>query len=141
MVIIVFAQVFCRFVLKGALPWSEEASRYIMIWLSMLGASIGLRHGAHVGVEALVNVLSPKLRRAVHMLTCLISLGFSGAVVCYGYRLLHVVKRQVSPAMEISMVIPYSALVVGGLLMGLYSIEAAFRKEETSSGGSEVTAE
>ncbi|WP_286954445.1 TRAP transporter small permease subunit, partial [Aminobacterium sp. UBA5277] len=34
MVIVVFLQVIFRFVLHSSLPWSEELSRYILVWIS-----------------------------------------------------------------------------------------------------------
>ncbi len=43
MVVVVFLQVIFRFVIHASLPWSEELSRYILVWLSFLGAAIGVR--------------------------------------------------------------------------------------------------
>lgn len=123
MVIIVFAQVIFRFVLHASLPWSEEASRYIMVWISMLGAGIGIRRKGHIGVEAVVMLLPARLKRATAVLTTLIASGFFVGMVFYGIRICGVVAAQESPAMEISMAIPYGALVAGGALMLLYSLE------------------
>ena len=124
MVAIVFAQVIFRFVLRASLPWSEEASRYIMVWLSMLGAGIGLRRKGHIGVEALTMLFPPRLKRAVEVFGSLIAALFCGGLIFYGMRLLGVVSAQESPAMEISMALPYGALVVGGGLMLLYALES-----------------
>lgn len=123
MVVVVFAQVFCRFVLRASLPWSEELSRYVMVWISMLGASIGIRRKGHVGVEALVMMLPGGLRRLASAITTLVACFFFGGMIFYGVRICRIVAAQESPAMEISMAIPYGALVAGGLLMLLYSIE------------------
>lgn len=123
MVVIVFAQVIFRFVLYASLPWSEEAARYIMVWISMLGAAIGIRRKGHIGVEAVVALLPPVLKKAVTALTTLVASGFFLGMVVYGVKVCRVVAAQESPAMEISMAIPYSSLVVGGALMLLYSLE------------------
>ncbi len=124
MVVIVFAQVIFRFVLRASLPWSEEASRYIMVWLSMLGASIGLRRKGHIGVEALTMLFPKALQRATAVFGSLVAALFCCGLIVYGLRLLKVVAAQESPAMEISMALPYGALVVGGALMLLYALEA-----------------
>jgi len=42
-----------RFVLRDSLSWSEELARYLMVWATFIGASIGVKRGSHVGVEAL----------------------------------------------------------------------------------------
>jgi TRAP-type C4-dicarboxylate transport system permease small subunit len=123
MVVIVFAQVIFRFVLRASLPWSEEAARYIMVWISMLGAGIGIRRKGHIGVEAVVMLLPVAFKKAAAALTAAIASGFFGGVVVYGVKICGVVAAQESPAMEISMAAPYSSLVVGGFLMLLYSLE------------------
>ena len=123
MVAIVFAQVIFRFVLRASLPWSEEAARYIMAWISMLGAGIGIRRKGHIGVEAVVMLLPAAFKKAVAALAASIASGFFLGVVVYGVNICRVVSAQESPAMEISMAIPYASLVVGGFLMLLYSLE------------------
>lgn len=123
MVVVVFAQVFCRFVLKASLPWSEEMSRYIMVWISMLGASIGIRRKGHVGVEAVVMLLPGGLKKIASMITTFVAACFFVGMIYFGVKICGIVVSQESPAMEISMAIPYSALVAGGLLMLLYSLE------------------
>ena len=76
MVVIVFAQVVFRFILRASLPWSEEASRYIMVWLSMLGAGIGLRRKGHIGVEALTMLFPKHLKRATAVFGSLVAILF-----------------------------------------------------------------
>ena len=46
-------------------------------------------------------------------------------MVIYGRRILGIVSSQLSPAMEISMGIPYSAIFTSGVLMFVYSVEQA----------------
>ena len=83
MVVVVFLQVIFRFILHASLPWSEEASRYIMIWISLLGASVGLRHKAHIGVEALFNYLGTAKRRLFSLLIGFVQVYFFGAMIFY----------------------------------------------------------
>ena len=125
MVIVVFLQVIFRFVLHSSLPWSEELSRYILVWISFLGASIGVRRGAHIGVEVVTNLLPYGLKKGVSLLATLCAAAFFVLMVVYGYKILSIVSGQLSPAMEISMAIPYSSIFVGGILMFLYSIDTA----------------
>ncbi|PIE54408.1 MAG: C4-dicarboxylate ABC transporter substrate-binding protein [Dethiosulfovibrio peptidovorans] len=121
MVVIVFLQVLFRFVIRSSLPWSEEAARYILVWLSFLGASIAVRRHGHVGVEALVKLLGATPRRMVSMVALFMALLFFGFLAVYGFKILGMVFYQSSPAMEISMAIPYSALFGGAILMTIYT--------------------
>ncbi|MDR3331609.1 MAG: TRAP transporter small permease [Synergistaceae bacterium] len=134
MVVIVFAQVIFRFVLHASLPWSEEAARYIMVWISMLGASIGLRSRGHIGVEALVMIFPASIRRFISVIATIVAGIFFAGVVFYGFKILKVVAAQESPAMESSMAIPYSSIMVGAVLMLLYSIEELARLVSDGEG-------
>ncbi|MCX7158635.1 MAG: TRAP transporter small permease subunit, partial [Proteobacteria bacterium] len=45
-------QIFSRFTqLIPAYLWTEEASRFLFIWMIMLGAMIGVREGTHFEVD------------------------------------------------------------------------------------------
>jgi hypothetical protein len=43
MTVVVAVQVFFRYVLNQSLFWSEELARYLLVWLSFLGASVAYR--------------------------------------------------------------------------------------------------
>ena len=123
MVVVVFLQVIFRFVLHASLPWSEELSRYILVWLSFLGAAIGVRRGAHIGVEVVVSLFPKPLKIAAALFVHAAGMVFFSLLILYGWRILAVVGRQLSPAMEWSMAIPYSAICAGGVLMFAYALE------------------
>lgn len=57
---VVFIQVIFR-VTGGSLTWSEEMPRYLAVWVTFIGTSLGIKRGAHVGVEALKTVLPKKI--------------------------------------------------------------------------------
>lgn len=66
MVCFILAQVFFRYVIGTALPWPEEASRFLMLWSAGLMIGTAYRRGGFVAIELLV-VLLPRLLR--HLLT------------------------------------------------------------------------
>ncbi len=59
-VVITLIAVFYRYVLNVGLPWPEELSRCMNIWVTFLGASIGFKYSDHVGVEFFTNLLPRK---------------------------------------------------------------------------------
>lgn len=69
MVIITGAQIICR-IWFTALTWSDEVTRYLLIWSTFLGASVVYRHSGHISVtivqDAVPSRLSKILRVAVH---------------------------------------------------------------------------
>ncbi|HOA72601.1 MAG TPA: TRAP transporter small permease [Phycisphaerae bacterium] len=135
---IVTLQVFCRLVLRMPLSWTEEASIIVFVWMTMIGSSLALKRGEHFAVELLHRRLPPPLRRATGVLVGLILVAFSLLLVyegvLMGWRNVHVI----TPAMEISRSIPYSAVAGGGLFMLVRSIEITLRRirgEQPNNGG------
>jgi TRAP-type C4-dicarboxylate transport system permease small subunit len=59
--------VFFRYVLNNPLPWPVPISRILLVWIALVGISIGLKEGEHVAVEAFVNILPGKLDRAIRL--------------------------------------------------------------------------
>src|SRR3954462_8624627 len=51
---VTFAQVVTRYLLGDSLIWSEEAARYLFVWVSMIGAALAIREGGHFGLDLLI---------------------------------------------------------------------------------------
>ena len=66
MVVIILAQVFFRYVIGLALPWPEEASRFLMLWSAGLMIGTAYRRGGFVAIDLLV-ALAPRVIQ--HVLT------------------------------------------------------------------------
>ena len=71
MVIITGAQIVCRTWFR-ALSWSDEVTRYLLIWSTFLGASVVYRHSGHISVTIVQDAVPPRLskilRVAVHVI-------------------------------------------------------------------------
>jgi TRAP-type C4-dicarboxylate transport system permease small subunit len=71
---VTFAQVAARYVLGDPLIWSEEAARYLFVWVSMIGAALAIREGGHFGLDLLIRragALKPVLGPAVTAVTAI----------------------------------------------------------------------
>jgi TRAP-type C4-dicarboxylate transport system permease small subunit len=51
--ILVNVQIVCRFALSISVPWTEEVSRLVFIWLAFLGAALGAREGSLIVIDTL----------------------------------------------------------------------------------------
>lgn len=65
MVILVFANVVGRYVFSAAIGWSEEVSRFLFIWMVLLGAVLAFARREHVGLDLLVQILPGRWKRLV----------------------------------------------------------------------------
>lgn len=124
MVLSVFIGVLARFVfthtsVRFSVPWTEEVSRYLMIWTVFVGAGIACRHGKLIGVEFVVSALPAPIGRAVKYLSLLLA-GFFYALLCVvGWEWVKFGQSQTSPVLELPMVTINLAMMVGGVLMAL----------------------
>ena len=117
MTVVVLLGVFFRYVLLDPIVWSEELSTFMMVWVAMLGASMGIRRGRHVGVSYVVDQVSllKKNKRIISIVVNLLILVFLYVLIKEGLYLAMFAKNQISAALGISMFWPYFGLLVGGV--------------------------
>ena len=120
MTVIILLQVFFRFVVYVPFPWSEEAARFLMIWMVMFGSVIAFRRGRHIGVRVLVERMPPGVYdRYLAPLVQLSILMFMCTMCWQGWQFSMRSRFQISPALEISMAYAYLAVPVGMAMMAL----------------------
>ncbi len=74
MVIVIFSQVFTRYVMGNALYWSEELGKFIFVWISWLGVSAGMKEKEHIQVLMIHTALFKKgCKKTVKVLEILVS--------------------------------------------------------------------
>ena len=102
MTILVFANVFSRFVLHASLSFSDEITTKLFILLSMLGTAIAAKRRAHLGLSILTDAVSPKVRRGMLIFGFGLSTVFSFLVFFYGIKMVQseYILGQVTPAMQ-----------------------------------------
>ena len=76
MSIIVAVQVFCRYVLNHSLFWSEELARYLLVWLTFLGASVAYYRSVHPGIDVIYARMPGTIRKAAAVTVHLLSITF-----------------------------------------------------------------
>ncbi|UWQ31400.1 TRAP transporter small permease [Leisingera sp. M527] len=77
MTAITFANVIARFVFNSNILWALELTVFLFAWLVLLGASYAVKAHAHLGVDAIVNMLAPGARRAVGLFAAACCIVFS----------------------------------------------------------------
>lgn len=140
MVVVILAQVFFRYVLNNALPWPEEASRFLMMWSTALMAPTAFRRGGFVAIDMVIRLL-PRLvatglsvfLMAVTILVLWIALGIGWSEVTgLGGRFeTDSLRVPVSLDLGVWMKVPKSwmmaSLLVGVALLLLVAVELTLR--------------
>ncbi len=81
MTALAFMQVVRRYIFNTGFSWTLELTGVIFALMIFVGISYGVRVGSHIGVDALVNLLSPPKRRIVSIIAVLLSLVYVGLVL------------------------------------------------------------
>jgi TRAP-type C4-dicarboxylate transport system permease small subunit len=139
MVLNVLWQVFTRFVLKNPSSFTEEAARYMMIWVGLLGSAYASGKKSHLALDLLTAKLQGGRKRAseifIHSLVLLFALT---VLVGGGGRLvwIQLTLGQQSAALQLKLGYVYLAVPLAGLFIAFYSV---LFLAETLRGETEVS--
>ncbi len=122
-------QVILRFVFKFSLPWPEEASRYLMIWLVMLTAPRLIRNNELVRVDFLDMLWPRQLLFVRDMLFRLCMIGLFSVVAYEGWLQAAFASRRLTAATQISWFWPYLAIPVGATLVIIELLAVTIREQ------------
>lgn len=118
-------QVVSRYLLKDPASITEEMSRFLLIWIGILGAAYVYRHKAHLGFNLLVDKQSETTKRLMLTLVEVLVIIFSASVLIFGGKELVVLTlelKQISASLGIKMGLIYTVLPISGLLFVFYSL-------------------
>jgi TRAP-type C4-dicarboxylate transport system permease small subunit len=117
-------QVLSRFTeLVPSYIWTEELSRFLFIWMVMLGAMIAVREGTHFDVDVWPE-LSPRAAARLHIVSYLFMLLFALVFVYWGIQFVRFGWSQQSELAELPMPFIFLAWPVAGLTWILFLGEA-----------------
>jgi len=85
MVAITFANVVARYLFQSGILWGLEATTYLFAWLVLFGVSYAVKHTAHLGVDALVNILPLRVQRLLGLLAVAVCLLYVGLLLKGGW--------------------------------------------------------
>jgi len=137
MVIAVVWQVFTRFVINSPSTFTDELSRYLMIWVGILGGAYTFAIKRHLALEMLMPKLNEKNQYGLQIVINVLVIIFSYTVLVYGGTSIvnaTLAFNQISPSLTLfgnEVPVGYIYLVSpisGGLIIayGIYDIAQLF---------------
>ena len=125
MVINVIWQVITRYFSENPSSFTDELSRYLMIWLGILGAAYVTEKNEHVSIDFFIKKISVQNRKILTLFITLSIICFAIiALVIGGGRLVYItlILQQYSPSLKIPLALVYSILPISGILIIFYKI-------------------
>lgn len=117
-------QILTRFILTNPSSWTEELSRYLLIWVALLGAAYAHRLKMHIAIDVVANKFQGTARYYSKMFIQACVFFFAFIVMVIGG--IHIVDLtlslgQVSAALQVKMGYVYSVIPISGVLIMFYS--------------------
>src|SRR5436190_12346775 len=80
-VTIVFYQVFGRYVLNSSPTWTENLALVLILYVTLIGAAVGVRDAGHIGMESLLVLVPERIRNRIELLIHFLVMAFGVAMI------------------------------------------------------------
>ncbi|MBN8993244.1 MAG: TRAP transporter small permease [Rhizobiales bacterium] len=127
MVVLVFGNVVLRYGFNSGITVSEELSRWLLVWLTFLGAIVAVREHAHLGVDTLVRKLGPTGKRICFIINYGLMLYADWLLLAGSWRQTIINVDDRAPATGLSLGIFYAVGVIFGVSAGIMLLYDLFK--------------
>ena len=122
MVGMIFLNAILRYAFNTSWPASEELSRFLFVWVTMLGAVVAYKDNGHVGVDLVVTRLKGRTKQAFVFFTRILILLILGVLVHGAVTYFNLVSTTPSPATNLPMGVVAASLVFSSVAMFIMTI-------------------
>jgi len=120
--ILVWLEVFLRFVLNSPISWAPELCRYLFVWIVYLGTFMALKRGAHMKMDIIPRFLSDFLNRILVLLNRLIVIAYTAIVFWSGLILIGKSMNQMMTILPLPMGVIHLIIPISSFLMFFDSV-------------------
>lgn len=121
-IVFIIVEVFLRYMLGKTLFVTEELTRYLLVWVVFLAASLALKRDAHINIGVLIEKFQGRNRLSLILVSQSLLLTFLVFLFVESVLLLPNQVDQIAPSLGVSLLWFYLAIPVGCLLMMIFLI-------------------
>jgi TRAP-type C4-dicarboxylate transport system permease small subunit len=118
-----------RYIVDAPITFTEEASRYVMIWTALLAVSVGIARREHIGVAIIYDRLPRGLQQVLLGLLDALALAFFLLLFWYGLGFASGGARQFTMIYGMTKTLPYAAVPVAAALAAVQLVLVAIRDQ------------
>jgi TRAP-type C4-dicarboxylate transport system permease small subunit len=127
MAAIVFYQVFTRYILNDAAGWTEEISRYFLVAVVFIGASMSVRKNNHIQVDYFYRLMPKAMGRVLSIAVDVVRCLFLGYATWLTWLLIQRIGSSRMAIVDLPVGWVFGAMLFGFALMFLRSLQVAWR--------------
>jgi TRAP-type C4-dicarboxylate transport system permease small subunit len=126
LICVVLLQVYARMFLPRSPHWTEEASRFLMLYMVAFAAGLAAKERAYVNVDILVNLIKGRPRSFIQLFIDLAAVVLMGATVWFAWKNAMVGRIQTSASLGIPMHWIFGSMVLHSGSILLYTVVLVF---------------
>jgi TRAP-type transport system small permease protein len=132
MSVLLFSDVFCRYVLHFSIAWADEIVLVFLIWFVFIALAIGVRKKIHMSIDFLTFFLPKKFLESVgERFVDLLTFCFGGVLVYFGIELIKIGTYSTLASVNLPSYFEYIFIPVSGMLV-LYSALMDFIRKRSA---------
>ncbi len=132
--VMVFIQVFNRFVLQTPLAWSEDLAMLLYQWVVFVGAALGVKRLRRFGIELVVRQFPERLRHRVELLTPIVMAVVAVVMIIQGWAILGLNRTRTYSTMDPSYTWAFLPIPLSGVLIIVYLIQVEVQRWRQARG-------
>ncbi|MBI5968450.1 MAG: TRAP transporter small permease, partial [Deltaproteobacteria bacterium] len=120
--IVIFLQVFYRFILRAPLVWSEEMALFLFQWSVFMGAALAVRHRGHFGLDIFIKRLPSIIVKTLDKFGQAIVFFIAAGMMYWGYQISQMTMLQTYSTLQFPVGYSYVGIPVSGFFMAIFAI-------------------
>jgi TRAP-type C4-dicarboxylate transport system permease small subunit len=137
LVLDVWLGVVVRYFIPLPITFTEEAARYLMIWMALLAISCGIARREHIGVQLLFETFPTPLRRHLLLVLDTLALVFFASLVYLGLGLVEKGANRFTMIFGMTKALPFAAVPVAAGLACVQVVLAGIREQAAYAAGTQ----
>jgi len=120
--------VFTRYVLNYVPSWSEEIPRYLLVWITYLGAALAIKFKEHISLDVFFNLMPLKARQVGHLFLNGLMAIVAVIILFYGTGLMTHFGDDKMESIPLTNFWLYLVMPISGTLMLLYLAQDTWKR-------------
>lgn len=128
MVVLVFGNVVLRYFFNSGIVFSEEVSRFIFMWLTLIGALVVMKDNAHLGMTSLIDRLGEAGQRICRFVADSITLACCMLLAHGTWEQVVIGMDNIAPVTAVPLGLVFTCLLISSVGMSLMLVYSLWRQ-------------
>lgn len=122
LIVAVLVQVSGRSIFANSPVWTEELTRFALLFMVAFGVGVSFRNGELVNVDVVSEAVPPRLSWWLRLVSALLTFALSAALIGPALRFTMIGALQTSPALGLRMTVVHASVLVLLAALGLFAL-------------------